>query len=57
MDTLGTQITKLQQDIIELQRINTLLIERLTSAMDKISTLENNQNDFGYSEEHWSWKW
>lgn len=52
-------ISILHEEMEELKRVNALLIERLTMAMDKITDLEEKQS--GYSEPpyrtHWEWLW
>jgi hypothetical protein len=52
------EIIQLKNDITKQKKLNLLIIERLTTMMDKIATLEG--GDYGEMApylEHWGWKW
>lgn len=53
------QISELKEEVEELKRVNALLIERLTEAMDRIWNLETKDDEYAHalSKTHWDWLW
>jgi hypothetical protein len=52
------EIIQLKNELKKQKKLNQLIIERLTSMMDKIAHLEG--SDYGIMApylEHWDWKW
>jgi predicted nuclease with TOPRIM domain len=57
---MESEIKRIQDEMAELRRLNKLLIERLTYAMDKISRLEEKnlppEQQLPYHS-YWDWYW
>lgn len=57
---IESEIKRIQDEMAELRRLNTLLIERLTYAMDKIARLEEKnlapEQQLPYHS-YWDWYW
>lgn len=60
LSKMESEIKKIQEEIAELKRINSLLIERLIYAMDKIAKLEEKdippEHILPY-QSYWDWSW